>query len=310
MKRRILLSLITNDNDYQQEQAAVAEQTATRLGIALSIVYAENDAITQSQQLLEVIQGPVDDRPDAIIVEPVGTGLAQVAGAAARAGIGWAVINREVDYISALRAKYSVPILSVGSDHRDIGRIQGRQLGALLPSGGVVLYIQGPSYSSVSAARTAGMMQAKPNNVQLRSLKADWTEEGACRAISSWLRLSTSREAGVVAVAAQNDFMARGARKAFEQETTGNDLHYWMSLPFLGCDGLPQTGAAWVRSGLLMATVVAPPNSGQAMEMMLKALETGFQPPEHTVVPSHAYPAEQELAKSARLQRAGAKAGF
>src|SRR5438445_7104821 len=30
----------------------------------------------------------------------------------------------------------------------------------------------------------------------------------------------------------------------------------WLALPFTGCDGMPDTGQAWVRSGLLAATVV------------------------------------------------------
>ena len=57
MKRpNFVISLTNDDNDYQQEQAAAAEDAARRLGADLQIVYAENDAITQSQQLLKIIQ--------------------------------------------------------------------------------------------------------------------------------------------------------------------------------------------------------------------------------------------------------------
>ena len=65
--------------------------------------------------------------------------------------------------------------------------------------------------------------------------------------------------------------MALGARKAFEEM---GDQHRdrWLSLPFLGCDGMPATGQAWVRQGLLAATVVIPPNAGVAVEMLAKAL--------------------------------------
>lgn len=300
MRRRFVLSLITKGNDYQLEQAADAEKAASRLGIDLQILYAESDAINQSQQLLAVIQGPRDDRPDAILVEPVGTGLAQVAGAAVRAGIGWAVISREVDYIPSLRLKHSVPIFAIGSDNREIGRLQGRQLQAVLPQGGLALYIAGPSYSVPAQQRTSGLMQSKPANVQIRSFKADWTEEGACRAVAAWLRLSTSHHTPVDLVMAQNDFMARGARKAFQLGTSGAELERWMKIPYLGCDGLPETGAAWVRSGVLAGTVVVPPNTGRSVEMMLRALETSTQPPEHTLVPSNPLPSFDDLAKMAR----------
>ena len=44
-KIRILVSLTTNDNDYQIEQAQSAEQAASKLGVAAEIIYANNDAI-------------------------------------------------------------------------------------------------------------------------------------------------------------------------------------------------------------------------------------------------------------------------
>ena len=65
-KLNFLVSLTTNDNDYQIEQAAAAEEAARRLGADIQIVYADNDAITQSQQLLKIIQSP-GARPDAIV---------------------------------------------------------------------------------------------------------------------------------------------------------------------------------------------------------------------------------------------------
>src|SRR2546426_10751781 len=141
-KLNFLLSLTTTDNDYQIEQAAAAEEAARRLGADVQIVHADNDSIAQSQQLLKVIQSRSDAHPDGIIFEPVGgTALPQVARAAAAAGIGWVVLNRDVEYVTELRKAYRVPIFSITSDHEEIGHIQGKQFAALLPKGGSVLYI-------------------------------------------------------------------------------------------------------------------------------------------------------------------------
>jgi ribose transport system substrate-binding protein len=155
-----LVSLTTDDNDYQQEQAAAAKAGAQRVGAQVSVISAGNDAITQSQQLLEAIQASPGRRPNAIIFEPVGSAMPQVARAAVAAGIGWVVLNRDVDYISDLRKDSQLPIFFLTSDHEEIGRIQGRQLQALLPNGGTVLYIQGPSGSSAAQQRayTEGTM--------------------------------------------------------------------------------------------------------------------------------------------------------
>jgi ABC-type sugar transport system substrate-binding protein len=146
MKRlRVAVSLITQDNDYQVEQAAAAEETASRMGVEVEILYADNDSIQQSQQILKFVQADPESRPDGVILEPVGgTGLPQVARAAVSAGMGWVVLNREVDYIRQLRQTGKAPVFGVTSDNLEIGRIQGQQLAALLPKGGVVLYIQGP----------------------------------------------------------------------------------------------------------------------------------------------------------------------
>ena len=123
MKRlNFLVSLTTNDNDYQQEQAAAAEKAGRRFGVEVKIIHASNDPLTQSQQLLQYIQDSSVPKPDAIMFEPAGgTAFPQVARAAAAAGIGWVVLNHEADYILELRRQYKVPVFAVSADHEEIG---------------------------------------------------------------------------------------------------------------------------------------------------------------------------------------------
>ncbi|PYX40507.1 MAG: hypothetical protein DMG81_05975 [Acidobacteria bacterium] len=215
MKRlQFVVSLTTDDNDYQIEQGTSAEEAA-RFGLDVKIIYADNDAIKQSQQLLTIIQS--GEKPDAIVFEPAGsTALPQVARAAASAGVRWVILNREADYISQLRNAYGVAVFCITSDHKEIGRVQGKQIAALLPRGGSVLYIQGPSGSDAAQQRTEGMQQCKPSNVQARMLRAQWTEGSAHQAMGAWLRLSTSRTSQLDAIVAQDDSMAIGARKAVQ----------------------------------------------------------------------------------------------
>jgi ribose transport system substrate-binding protein len=283
-KIRILVSLTTNDNDYQIEQAQSAEQAASKLGVTAEILYANNDAINQSTQILRAIQAAPAERPNAIVFEPVGgTALPQVARAAAAAEIGWAVLNRDANYIEDLRKDSTAAIFAISSDHVEIGRIQGRQFAALLPRGGTVLYIQGPSENSAAKERTLGMQETKPPNIQVIALRGQWTEESSQRAVRSWLKLTTSQKATVDLIGAQDDSMAVGARKAFEELPNEVDRERFLKLPFTGCDGLPKTGQAWVRSGLLAATVFVPPNTGQAIEMFVQAIQQKKRPPERVL---------------------------
>src|ERR1700751_2938305 len=295
-KLRILVSLTTDDNDYQIEQAQSANEAAKRLGITAEIIYAGNDAITQSTQLLKAVQGAPEVRPSAIVFEPVGgTALPQVARAAVGAGIGWAVLNRDANYIEELKKISSAPIFAISSDHIEIGRIQGRQFSALLPRGGTVLYIQGPSENSAAKERTTGMQETKPANVQIIALRGQWTEESSQRAVRSWLKLPTSQKTPVDLVAAQDDSMAIGARKAFQELLSENERERWLNLPFLGCDGLPKTGQAWVRSGVLTATIYIPPNTGQAIEMLVDALQNGKSQPERALTAALSIPPVETL---------------
>jgi ABC-type sugar transport system substrate-binding protein len=296
-KLKFILSLTNNDNDYQIEQAAAAEQAARRRGVEVQIIHAENDSVTQSQQLLKIIQSRSDSHPDGIIFEPVGgTALPQVARAAAIAGIGWVVLNRDVEYIPELRKAYRVPAFCITSDHEEIGRIQGWQLGAILPKGGSVLYIQGPSESLAAKQRTFGMYETKPAEVLIKLMKAQWTEASAHRTVSSWLRLSTSQQTHLDLIAAQDDSMALGARKAFEEELNLPARERWLKLPYIGCDGLPNSGQAWVRRGLLTATIFVPPNAGTAVEMLVEAIQNGTMPVERSLIAPLSIPALEVLA--------------
>jgi ribose transport system substrate-binding protein len=303
-KLRFLLSVTNDDNDFQIEQVKTARQAASKAGVEIEILCARDDGILQSQQLLDRIQSAADLRPNAILFEPAGsTALPQVARAAATAGIGWAVLSRNTEYLNELRSIFHVPAFVVTPDHEKIGQIQGRQLAALLPGGGLVLYIQGPSQSLAAKQRYAGTLETKPENIQLRVLKAHWTESSANKAVTSWLCLSTSRAAELRAVCAQDDSMALGARKAFEQSTS--KLHEsWLKMPFLGIDGLPNTGQAWVRSGLLTATVYSPPTAGIAVELMARFMGSGTMPPVCTVTEPKSIPDIEELARRARTASA------
>src|SRR5215510_10345280 len=116
-KRRILLSLMTEENDFQLQQAASARRPAEGLDLDLQILFAGNDTITQSTQILRAIQGGSTLRPDAVIFEPVGgTALPQVARAASGAGIGWCVLINIPGYLAELRRSAKVPVFAVGTD--------------------------------------------------------------------------------------------------------------------------------------------------------------------------------------------------
>src|SRR5262249_3291080 len=144
-----------------------------------------------------------------------------VAEAAAAAGIGWVISNARVDYMGDLRKTASAPVFSVSQDHVEVGRMQGRQIAALLPRGGSILYLRGPATNFLAAQRSTGLESMLSAAIPVKSLKIQWTAESAYNSILAWLRLSTAHAAGTQLIASQNTDFILAARRAFDENTSG-----------------------------------------------------------------------------------------
>ena len=298
MKKWKCVLAIPGDTMYLHAQTAAAKATADLLGVELQVVSAEMDAVGQGQQVLKFVQAPTELRPDGILLEPVSAaGLPRVAEAAVAAGIAWVVSNAQVEYLGELRKKAKAPVFLVSQDHLEVGRIQARQVGALLPEGGPVLYLRGPGMSSVASRRYEGLQSAKPKNVEVKSLKVQGsTAENAYNAVCSWLSLSMARPEATQLIVSQNADFIFGARKAFETNTAEPERSKWLALPGAGV-GVSSQIKPLVDQGVLCAAVLTSVTMDRALEMLVQAMKTGTQPPEYTFVGAYSYPSVEELAR-------------
>jgi ABC-type sugar transport system substrate-binding protein len=295
-KLRIVVS-VPGDTLYLRAQTAAAQATVDRLDAGLEVLIAQMDSVAQGQQLLKVVQSRAESRPDAIIMEPVSAaGLPRVAEAAVAAGIAWVVSNAQVDYIAALRKKAKAPVFQISQDHMEVGQLQGKQVGAILPGGGSVLYLRGPAMSWWASKRFEGMERTRPRNVEVRSLKVlASTADGACGAVSSWLDLTKQRPEGTQLIVSQNTDFLTGAKKAFEA-ISGPDRAKWLALPRTGV-GVVERSRPLVDQGVLSASVVTSLTMDRAVEMLARAIKDGSQPLENTFVEAYSYPSVEDLAK-------------
>jgi ABC-type sugar transport system substrate-binding protein len=298
MKKLKCVMSIPGETMYLRAQTAEAQAAAGRHGVELEVVTADMDSVTQGQQLLDLIQSRTSPRLDGILVEPVSAaGLPRVAEASVGAGIAWVVSNAQVDYVGTLRRNAKVPVFQISQDHLEVGRTQGRQIGAVLPKGGSVLYLRGPAMSWWATKRFEGMESTKPKNVEVKSLKVlGSTAENACKAVSSWLSLSHARSDAIQLIMSQNADFVSGAKKAFEATTSEPERMRWLSLPQAGV-GLADRVKPQVDQGVLCAAVVTSLTMGRALEMLVRAMTSGVQPPEQTLVEAYSYPNLSELAK-------------
>jgi ABC-type sugar transport system substrate-binding protein len=292
----MLVALLDVSQEFQRYQAIDAQRIGAELGVAVEVAFAGNSAAAQESQLVDVVARTAAERPAVVFVQTVsGDGLELVARAVARSGSGWVLINRRAAYMQDLREEYpDLPIASVSADQVEIGRIQGRQLLALLGRADArVLYLTGPRDTSAAQDRLEGTRSVLGEAaVDLRLIEGDWTEASGHRAVTGWLRARGSlwtgwkRNAECLpdAVVCQNDHMALGARRALV------DAAPRVVPPVLGVDGLADGGQRLVDLGELAATVIVPPNVGPALHLAARMLRTGERMPAQLLLSAMSYP--------------------
>jgi len=294
----VIVSLPDQQNEFQVLQAADAQAAAARHGLDLVLLDAEASPVLQVQQLLKAIHA--DPRPQAIVVEPLSNDtMESVVRKATAAGIGFALLNSTTENLPALRAEGKAPVFCVGSDQIEIGRLQGRQVRSLLPEGGPIVYIHGPQSGSCARERWDGFRQETESaRIEATVLDGHWSESSAEKAMASWLRLKLWEKTPIGAIVAQDDSMARGARRAIDG--VPEVARRLGAVPLLGIDGVPGVGLKLVDDGVLTATVVMPSNTGAALDVMARWIRSGTVPP--ATVPMNARPYPDTVGLEAGLK--------
>lgn len=299
MAREVIgLFLRSLENDYQQRLRDDALATAAHLGFRVKVFAAYNDPNQQGDQVARAMTGTGADELLAVLISPVfDESLAGVARLAGSAGIGWALLNREANYLEGLRADFpKLPIFSATPDQVEIGRLQGRQAKAALPSGGHVLYIMGPINTSSAKRRLEGMQQEMAGSTwTVTLLDGDWTSEGARLVTERWLEGPGLEAPRPGIVCAQNDDMALGARQALRDAGSRRGDSKLGEVPVTGCDGSPGFGKRLVREKRLLATVEVPSASGPAMQWIARARDGGERPPATVMLPVNSIPPLHEI---------------
>jgi ABC-type sugar transport system substrate-binding protein len=296
----LFVSLITERNDFQLYQARDARAAALRTGLDMEQAYADGNAVLQIQQLFRQIHAPTAQRPAALIVEPVTLdGMERVVRNAAEAGIGFVLMNTRADFLAGVAQRFpKLPIASVRVDQVEAGHVQGLQFRALLPSGGRLLYLEGPAQNQVARERADAMQQTvRGSGIDVTTIGAHWTIESAEKALRDWWRLKTGAGRPDL-VGCQNDAMAEGARRAMQEHPDPAQRDEWARLPRTGVDGLPEGGTRMVDQGHLVATVIGPSNGGPAVELVARFLK-GERIAIDIVQKPRSYPSIEDLAKRA-----------
>jgi ABC-type sugar transport system substrate-binding protein len=287
---RVLVSLFDETQEYQKLQGEAARAVAARSGVEVEVVYGNRDPATQARQIEQALHVPEDRRPAAVVVQPMSVAVLEpTARGALQAGIGWVSLDPAIYLESLQRANPGKLVAVLTADGRAMGTLQARISCALLPRGGGLVYVEGPPLAPAVIDRREGMMEGlRGSGIRVtKTLHGDWSEASGARAAELWLRLGRVPRPDLIA--AQNDAMAAGVRKAIETWKAE-----WVDVPITGCDGLPEGGQRMVREGVLAATVIQPITAAPAVELAARALRGERVEPSTRLAPS-AFPPIEEL---------------
>ncbi len=210
---------------------------------------------------------------DLIVVSPLEA--APLTGPVAEAherGIPVIVLDRAV-----LGDKFT---MFIGADNVRIGEAAGRWIRETLGGSGKVVELKGLMTSTPGQDRHAGFRKGIEGGAIEIVFEADmrWLQPNA----QSEMESALTRFPEIDLVYAHNDPGAYGAWLAARAAGREKDIL------FVGIDGLPHEGLAYVEQGILDVTFEYPTGGREAVEYALKML-SGESVPKHMVLPSRFY---------------------
>jgi len=250
----------------------------------LKLVYkdAQNDSLRQRSHVEEFGAQPVD----LLIVSPKeAVPLTRPVAQVYRQGIPVIVLDRAVQGGEFTQF--------IGADNKKIGRAAGRWIVETLGGRGNVVELKGLMTSTPGQDRHTGFREALAGAAIEIIFEADakWLEPNGRREMESAL----ARFPQIDLVYAHNDPMAHGAWLA--AKAAGREA----AIKFVGIDALPHEGIAYVRQGILDATLEYPTGGREAIENALALLQ-GRSLPRHVVLGSRLYTKENVEAGGAAIE--------
>jgi ribose transport system substrate-binding protein len=237
----------------------------------LEVVFkdAQNDTLKQRAQVEEFVSAGVN----LIIISPKEAApLTPPIAEAYKKGIPVIVLDRKV-----LGTDFTA---FIGADNRKIGKAAGQWMVKRFGGQGKVVELKGLMTSTPGQDRDRGFREGIKGSALKVVFDADmkWLEPDARKEMESALAVQPT----IDVVYAHNDPGAHGAYLA--AKAAGREKQ----MAFVGIDGLPQEGQAYVRQGILEASFEYPTGGREAIETALKVLK-GETVAKELTLRSHVY---------------------
>jgi ABC-type sugar transport system substrate-binding protein len=288
MEGKIGVFVLNDRDDYHGMIAREAEIEARRQGIEIEVHSADDTAAKQARDVVHFALDNPGRRLCAMVVptadsasesSPEEDPMCRLARRVLQRGCGWITLNHgDERLVPLLRAEFpALPVGMVVVDNVEFGRIQGRQLRALLPKGGAALCVCGRPLDSASRGRSSGMKEELAGSgIAIEEVDGRWEGSIAGPIVHKWVASPVHRERELHAVVCQNDEMAMAVRRALQQAADELGRPALKHVPILGGDGLPTRGRRWVDEGALTATVCVTLSGGPAVSLLARHWKDGI----------------------------------
>jgi len=275
MPKSVALLLDDPENRYQQLLAREARTAAARGGLTLlEPEFARGSSWTQVESVNSLLRGT---RPDGLLV--ILAGEQWTRGPFERlvkAGLAVVLLNRIPDWVDDLRQGYPRSLIAgVTPRQSGVGEIQAEQALRLARPGSFVVLVTGAAASPAAVARRDGFLERLAGRLVVHEIDGRWSAAGAEKTLGDWFRVGAERDRPLALIACQNDAMASGARSALLRQASSSGRRELERVPLLGCDGLEEEGRSMVTRGELAATVVMPPTTPAAVEILGRYWDAG-----------------------------------
>jgi ABC-type sugar transport system substrate-binding protein len=279
---KIGLFVFNQGDEYHRRLAAEAEEAARHRGLPVEVFDAGDTAAKQAQDLVRFVLDNPGRRLCALVVpfaDAISEGPIQddptyrVARRVLQKGMGWIMLNHgRESVVTALRSEFpALPVALVAIDNVEFGRMQARQLRALVSAGSKVLHVRGNPFDSACQERAAGFKEGlQTSGIAVEEVDGRWDSATAEKEILRWIASPFRQQAPLHAVVGQNDAMAAAARRVLARAAPELGRPELKEIPVLGGDGLPGLGRSWVDEGTLTATICVTLAGRPAIEMLTR----------------------------------------
>jgi ABC-type sugar transport system substrate-binding protein len=222
-------------------------------------------------RLLRKRLGDTSSPVDAVLTEPANAATMGLMLKALKGSTSLVFLNAWDPLIEQNRADWGAgkALGAVSTPHAKIGEIQAAQVSAVVPPGGEILVVTGPSRSAAAPERLEGLRSKIRSDIEIHETEAgQWTEAAGIMAFNSFYGVFKSRHTRIHAIVGQSDDIAMGAREAALAVPSSEHARMFAEAKLFGVGGCPGFGKDLVDDGTLHASIILPPNTGLAISLL------------------------------------------